>query len=120
MGKSILIADDSAMMRNRLKNALSKSAYEIVGEAKNGVQVVEMYEQLKPDVTIIDVTMPVLDGMGALKQIIALDPDAKCIMVSDMGQSSLIAEAIQCGAKDFIYKSFNTDRVLNAIHKALV
>ncbi|MBR6970087.1 MAG: response regulator [Firmicutes bacterium] len=120
MGKSILIADDSAMMRNLLKDALSKSAYEVVGEAKNGVQVVEMYERLKPDVTLIDVTMPELDGMGALKQIIAGDPDAKCIMVSAMGQPSLIAEAIQCGAKDFINKPFNIDRILTAIHKALV
>ncbi len=120
MGKSILIADDSAMMRNRLKDALSKGAYEVIGEAENGEQVVEMYERLNPDVTFIDVTMPILDGMEALRQIIARDPDAKCIMVSAMGQSSLIAEAIHCGAKDFINKPFSTDRVLDAIRKVLV
>ena len=117
MGKSILICDDAAFMRMMLKKILVKEGYEIIGEAVNGADGVEKYNSLKPDLVTMDITMPDMDGITALKAIMNNDPSAKVIMCSAMGQQVLVVEAIQAGAKDFIVKPFLKERVLDAIKK---
>ena len=112
MGNRILVVDDAAFMRMTLKNILIKGGYEIAGEAADGKAAVEKYKELKPDLVLLDVTMPGLDGIGALKEIMAFDPNAVCVMCSAMGQQSIVIDAIQAGAKDFIVKPFMADRVL--------
>ena len=119
MGKRILITDDAAFMRMMLKDILSKNGYEIAGEAENGKVAIEKYNELKPDLVTLDITMPELDGLGALKGIKAADPNAVCIMCSAMGQQAMVIESIQAGAKDFIVKPFQADRVLEAVKKAI-
>ena len=119
MSKRILIVDDAAFMRSMLKDILTKGGYDVIGEAADGVEAVEKYKQLKPDLTILDITMPNLDGIGALKEIIGFDQNAKCIMASAMGQQSMVIESIQSGAKDFIVKPFTAGRVLETVSKAL-
>lgn len=119
MGKRILIVDDAAFMRMMLKDILSKQGYEIVGEAANGREALEKFNELKPDLTTLDITMPEIDGIQALKNIKAADPNAVCIMCSAMGQQAMVIEAIQAGAKDFIVKPFQQDRVLEAVSKVL-
>ena len=119
MGKRILITDDAAFMRMMLKDILSKNGYEIAGEAENGKVAIEKYNELKPDLVTLDITMPELDGIGALKGIKAADPNAVCIMCSAMGQQAMVIESIQAGAKDFIVKPFQADRVLEAVKKAI-
>ena len=98
MGNRILVVDDAAFMRMTLKNILIKGGYEIAGEAADGKAAVEKYKELKPDLVLLDVTMPGLDGIGALKEIMAFDPNAVCIMCSAMGQQSIVIDAIQAGA----------------------
>lgn len=115
----ILITDDAAFMRMMLKDILQKNGYEIAGEATNGNESVSLYEQTKPDLVTMDITMPGCDGISALKQIMAKDPNAKVLMCSAMGQQSMVIESIQAGAKDFIVKPFQPDRVIAAIKKAL-
>ncbi len=119
MGKKVLIVDDAAFMRMMIKNILSKNGFEVVGEASNGAEAVELYKKLKPDLVTMDITMPEMDGIEALKKIKEIDPNAKVIMVSAMGQQQLVIEAIQAGAKDFIVKPFQPDRLLEAVNKAL-
>ncbi|WP_138414815.1 response regulator [Aquibacillus sediminis] len=119
MGKRILIVDDAAFMRMMIKDILVKNGYEVVGEAQDGVQAVEKYEELTPDLVTLDITMPEKDGITALKEIKAINPDAKIIMCSAMGQQAMVIDAIQAGAKDFIVKPFQADRVIEAIQKAL-
>jgi two-component system chemotaxis response regulator CheY len=116
---SILIVDDAAFMRMMIKDILSKNGYEIAGEAANGVEAVEKYKETKPDLVTMDITMPEKDGVQALKEIKQIDPNAKVIMCSAMGQQSMVIDAIQSGAKDFIVKPFQADRVLEAIQKVL-
>jgi two-component system chemotaxis response regulator CheY len=116
---SVLIADDAAFMRMMIKNILSEAGYEIAGEAENGAVAVARYKELKPDLTTMDITMPEMDGLQALKEIRSVDPAAKVVMCSAMGQQSMVIESIQAGAKDFIVKPFQPDRVLEAIQKAL-
>jgi two-component system, chemotaxis family, chemotaxis protein CheY len=116
---SVLIADDAAFMRMMIKNILSEAGYEIAGEAENGAVAVTKYKELKPDLTTMDITMPEMDGIAALKEIRDLDPTARVVMCSAMGQQSMVIESIQAGAKDFIVKPFQPDRVLEAIQKAL-
>ena len=118
MAKRILITDDALFMRVTLKNILVQNGYEVVGEAANGVESVEMYKQLRPDVVTMDITMPEMDGLTALKTIKATDPDARVVMCTATGQKSMVVEAIQAGAKDFIVKPFQADRVLEALGKA--
>lgn len=113
----ILITDDAAFMRMMLKDILTAGGYEIAGEATNGSEAVSMYEQLKPDVVTMDITMPVCDGINALKQIIAKDKNAKVVMCSAMGQQAMVIESIQAGAKDFIVKPFQADKVISSIKK---
>lgn len=119
MSKRILIVDDAAFMRMMIKDILTKNGYEVVGEAADGVQAVEKYKELRPDLVTMDITMPEMDGITALKQIKAFDPSAVVIMCSAMGQQAMVIDAIQAGAKDFIVKPFQADRVLEAIHKAI-
>ncbi|GIN57819.1 response regulator [Lederbergia ruris] len=119
MGKRILIVDDAAFMRMMIKDILVKNGFEVVGEAADGQQAIEKYNELKPDLVTMDITMPEVDGVTALKQIKAADPAAKIIMCSAMGQQAMVIDAIQAGAKDFIVKPFQADRVIEAIQKTL-
>lgn len=119
MGKRILIVDDAAFMRMMIKDILSKNGFEVVGEAQDGAQAVEKYKELTPDLITMDITMPEMDGITALKQIKDINPEAKIIMCSAMGQQAMVIDAIQAGAKDFIVKPFQADRVIEAIQKAL-
>lgn len=114
----VLLVDDAAFMRMILKNILTTHNISVVGEATNGKEAVEMYSALKPDMVTMDITMPEMDGIQALKKIKELDPAATIIMCSAMGQQAMVVEAIQAGAKDFIVKPFQEDRVLEAINKA--
>jgi len=119
MSKRILIVDDAAFMRMMIKDILEKNGYDVVGEASDGAQAVEKFKELNPDLVTMDITMPEVDGIAALKQIRAMDPNAKVIMCSAMGQQAMVIDAIQAGAKDFIVKPFQADRVLEAIKKTL-
>ena len=115
----ILIVDDAAFMRMMLKDILTKGGYDVVGEAADGNEAVAKYNELKPDLVTLDITMPNKDGLQALKEIRANDPNATCIMCSAMGQQAMVIDAIQAGAKDFVVKPFQPDRVLESIHKVL-
>ena len=118
----VMIVDDALFMRKMLSDILKKEGFEICAEAENGKDAVDKYQQLKPDVVTMDIVMPKvndIDGIGAAKEIIKNDPGAKIIMVSAMGQHSLVVEAIQAGAKDFITKPFQPSRVLEAINRIL-
>ncbi len=115
MAKRILIADDSSFMRTILKKVLLPAGYDIAGEAANGLEAVERFTELKPDLVILDVTMPEIDGIEALRRIMTLDPEALCIICSAIGQRWMIVQAIEYGAKDFIVKPFQADRILTAI-----
>jgi two-component system, chemotaxis family, chemotaxis protein CheY len=119
MANKILIVDDAAFMRMMIKDILTKNGFEVVGEAADGNQAVEKYKELSPDLVTMDITMPEKDGIAALKEIKSLDGNAKIIMCSAMGQQAMVIDAIQAGAKDFIVKPFQADRVIEAIQKAL-
>ncbi|MBQ5734098.1 MAG: response regulator [Lachnospiraceae bacterium] len=119
MAKNILVCDDAAFMRMMIKDILSKNGYNIVGEAENGAKAVEKYAETKPDLVLMDITMPEMDGIQALKKIKETDPGAKIIMCSAMGQQAMVIESIQSGAKDFIVKPFQPDRVLEAVKKVI-
>ena len=119
MAKSVLICDDAAFMRMMIKDILTKNGYDIAGEAENGAIAVSKYQELKPDLVLMDITMPEMDGIQALKNIKAADGAANVIMCSAMGQQAMVIEAIQAGARDFIVKPFQADRVLEAVRKAL-
>lgn len=119
MLRRVLIVDDAAFMRMMIKNIITKNGYEVVGEAENGVVAVELYKQLKPDLVTMDITMPEMDGIAGVKAIRALDPGANIIMVSAMGQQAMVMEAIQAGAKDFIVKPFQQERILQAMERVL-
>jgi two-component system chemotaxis response regulator CheY len=119
MGNRILIVDDAAFMRMMIKDILSKNGYEVVGEANDGSQAIEKYKDLKPDLVTMDITMPEMDGITALKEIKKFDGNSKVIMCSAMGQQAMVIDAIQAGAKDFIVKPFQSDRVIEAIKKTL-
>ena len=115
----ILVADDAAFMRMMIKNILTQNGHEVVGEAENGAEAVARYAELKPDVTTMDITMPEKDGIAALKEILAADPSAKVVMCSALGQEAKVIASIRSGAKDFVVKPFQQDRVLSAATKAL-
>lgn len=119
MAQRILIVDDAAFMRMMIKDILSKNGYQVVGEASDGVQAVEKFKESQPDLVTMDITMPEMDGITALKELKKIDPNVKVIMCSAMGQQSMVIDAIQAGAKDFIVKPFQADRVLEAISKTL-
>ena len=115
MAKNVLICDDAAFMRMMIKNVLVKGGYNVVGEAENGAKAVEKYK----DLVLMDITMPEMDGIQALKEIKKIDGGAKVIMCSAMGQQAMVIESIQAGAKDFIVKPFQEDRVIEAVKKAI-
>ncbi|MGN0376032.1 MAG: response regulator [Suilimivivens sp.] len=119
MAKNILIVDDAAFMRMMIKDILTKNGYNVAGEAENGAKAFEKYNEIKPDLVLMDITMPEVDGIQALKNIKAADPGAKVIMCSAMGQQAMVIESIQAGAKDFIVKPFQPDRVLEAVKKVV-
>src|ERR671916_3104465 len=115
----VLVVDDAAFMRKMVSDALVKGGHEVVGEAGNGTEAVERFVALKPEVMTLDITMPEKDGLTALKEIIAMDPQARVVMCSALGQESKVLEAIKAGAKDFVVKPFQADRVLAAVGTAL-
>ena len=113
MAKNILICDDAAFMRMMIKDILSKNGYNVAGEAENGAKAVEKYAEVKPDLVLMDITIQ------ALKKIKEADPSALVIMCSAMGQQAMVIESIQAGAKDFIVKPFQADRVIEAVKKVV-
>lgn len=119
MSKRILIVDDAIFMRMKLKDILEKGGYEVVAEAQNGVEAIEKFKTENPDLVTMDITMPEMDGIAALKGIREINPNAKVIMCSAMGQQSMVMDAIRAGALDFIVKPFDNDRVIQSIDKAL-
>lgn len=114
----ILVVDDAAFMRMRCKKLLSQSGFEVI-EAATGAQAVEVYKESRPDAVLLDITMPDMDGLTALKELKKLDPNVKVAMVSAMGQQSVVMEALKSGAKDFLVKPFDPDRVLATVRKML-
>lgn len=119
MAKGILLVDDAAFMRMMLKDILVKNGYDVLGEAENGAKAVEKYKELNPDLVIMDITMPEMDGISAVKEIKKVDSNAVIVMCSAMGQQSMVIEAIQSGAKDFIVKPFQADRIVEAVKKVI-
>ena len=119
MAKRVLIVDDAAFMRMMIKDILSKNGYEVAGEADNGLKAVDKYKELTPDLVLMDITMPEMNGIDAVKAIKGFDPAAKIVMCSAMGQQAMVIESIQAGAKDFIVKPFQSDRVLEAVRKVV-
>ncbi|WP_277750919.1 response regulator [Anaerobacillus alkaliphilus] len=115
----IMIVDDAAFMRMTLKNIISQAGHEVVGEAANGLEAVETYKLTQPELVTMDITMPEMDGIQALKEIKKIDPKAKILMCSAMGQQGMVIEAIQSGAADFIVKPFNAERINESIGKVL-
>jgi two-component system chemotaxis response regulator CheY len=115
----VLVVDDAAFMRKMVSDALVKGGHEVVGEAGNGNEAIARYQELRPEVTTLDITMPEKDGLQALQEIMALDPGARVVMCSALGQESKVLESIKIGAKDFVVKPFQPDRVLGAVDKAL-
>jgi two-component system, chemotaxis family, chemotaxis protein CheY len=115
----VLVVDDAAFMRKMVTDALTKGGHQVIGEAANGNEAVERFRDLRPEVTTLDITMPEKDGLTALQEIIGLDPGARVIMCSALGQESKVLESIKIGAKDFIVKPFKAERVLGAVDKAL-
>ncbi|WP_372994068.1 response regulator [Lutispora sp.] len=119
MANGILIVDDAAFMRMMIKDVLVKNGFTIAGEAENGLKAVEKYKELSPELVIMDITMPEVDGIQAVKEIKKINPSAKIIMCSAMGQQAMVIEAIQAGAKDFIVKPFQAERIIEAVKKVL-
>ena len=117
MASKILIVDDASFMRMMLRNILTSHGYAIVGEPENGKVAIEAYQKLTPDITLIDLIMPEMGGIEAVKKIIEADPKAKIIICSAMGQQALVVEAMQAGARDFIIKPFQPTGVVEAIQK---
>lgn len=116
---NVLIVDDAAFMRMTIRKMLEAHGHSIVAEAQNGVEAVKLSQELKPDVILLDITMPEMNGVDALKRIKELEPTAKCIICSAMGQQAMVAQAIQYGAKDFIVKPFEEDRLIAAVERVM-
>jgi two-component system chemotaxis response regulator CheY len=119
MGNRILVVDDAAFMRMMIKDILVKAGYDVCGEANDGIQAVEKFRELRPDLITMNITMPEMDGITALQEIRKIDGGAKFIMCSAMGQQQMVIKAIKSGAKDFIVKPFQADRVLEAVKKII-
>ena len=116
---TIMLCDDAAFMRLTLKKIVEGAGHKVVAEAQNGIEAVENYDIFRPEIVLMDITMPEMDGIQALKKIRENDPNAVVIMCSAMGQQAMVIEAIQSGAKDFIVKPFQADRVLEAVKKVI-
>jgi two-component system chemotaxis response regulator CheY len=119
MAVRILIVDDAIFMRKMIGDILRKEGYEICGEAENGIEAIKKYKELKPDLVTMDIIMPDMSGIDAVQEIVNSDTSAKILMVSAMGQQSLVVEAIQKGAKDYVIKPFQPSRVLEAVERVL-
>ena len=119
MSHTVLICDDAIFMRTMVGDILQQAGFEIVGEAETGVQAVEKYKQLRPDLVTMDIVMPDMGGIDAVRAIMQAHPDAKILMCSAMGQQALVIEAIQAGARDFVAKPFQPSRVLEAARRVL-
>ncbi len=119
MGKRILIVDDANFMRMIVKNTLIPHGFEICGEASNGNEAVRLYRELKPDLVTMDITMKEKDGLEAAREILAMDPKARIVMVTALGQEKMLMDSIAIGVKDFVVKPFEPERIVSAIQKAL-
>ena len=117
MGLKVLIADDALFMRNLLKDILTKVGYTVIAEATNGEEAVALYRKHQPDLVTMDIVMPLKSGIEALEEIIKEDPYARIVMCSALGQESLVLEAVQAGAKDFIVKPFKEERVVEVVKR---
>jgi two-component system chemotaxis response regulator CheY len=115
----VLVCDDAIFMRTMISDILSQAGFEVVGEAESGIQAVAKYRELKPDLVTMDIVMPDMGGIEAVREICKADPEAKILMCSAMGQQALVVEAIQAGAKDFVVKPFQPSRVLEAVQRVL-
>lgn len=118
LAKTVLITDDTAFMRMTLKNVIQKNGFNVVGEAADGEEAVAKYAELRPDLVTMDITMPKMDGITAIKEIMKIDPNAKIIVCSAMGQKPMVIDALNAGAKDFLVKPFDAERVIEALNKA--
>lgn len=114
--KRVLIVDDAAFMRVSIKNMLSKNGFDVVGEAENGKIAIQKYQELNPDIITMDITMPEMDGLTSIKKILAINASANIIMISAMGQESMVREAVLSGAKGFIVKPFKEDAIVAALN----
>ncbi len=119
MNNTVLVCDDAVFMRTMIGDILTQAGLEVVGEAESGAQAVEQYMALRPDLVTMDIIMPEMGGIEAVRAITGFDPQARVLMCSAMGQQSLVAEAIQAGAKDFVVKPFQPSRVLEAVQRVL-
>ena len=119
MSRTVLVCDDAIFMRTLVSDILQQAGFDVVGQAETGSQAVEQYKRLRPDLVTMDIVMPDLGGIDAVREITAFDPDAKVLMCSAMGQQALVVEAIQAGAKDFVVKPFQASRVLEAVQRVL-
>ena len=119
MSHTVLICDDAVFMRTMISDILEESGYEIVGQAETGVQAIERYKTLRPDLVTMDIVMPDMGGIDAVREITSFDANAKILMCSAMGQQALVVEAIKAGAKDFVVKPFQPSRVLEAVQRVL-
>ncbi len=120
MLKTVLVCDDAVFMRTMLADILTQAGFAVIGQAKTGSEAIEKYRELRPDLVTMDIVMPDLGGIEAVKQIMKEYPDARVLMCSAMGQQSLVIEAIQAGARDFVVKPFQPSRVLEAVQRVLV
>ena len=119
MSRTVLIVDDAIFMRTMIADILESAGFEIVGEASSGVEAVERYKELEPDLVTMDIVMPDMGGIDAVREIMKVDPNARILIVSAMGQQGLVVEAIQAGARDFVVKPFQPSRVLEAVQRVL-
>jgi two-component system chemotaxis response regulator CheY len=119
VAQRVLVCDDAIFMRTMISDILTGAGYEVVGEAETGVQAIERYRSLRPDLVTMDIVMPDMGGIDAVREIVKEDPNAKILMCSAMGQQALVVEAIQAGAKDFVVKPFQPSRVLEAVQRVL-
>jgi two-component system, chemotaxis family, chemotaxis protein CheY len=119
MSQTVLICDDAIFMRTMIGDILSQAGFQVVGEAENGIQAVEKYRDLRPDLVTMDIVMPEMGGIDAVREIVKDDPGAKILMCSAMGQQALVIEAIQAGARDFVVKPFQPSRVLEAVQRVI-
>ena len=119
MKARVLIADDASFMRQMIREIIEPEGFEVVGEASDGVEVVESYHQLEPDLVMMDIVMPKCSGIDAVKDILKSNPAARVVMCSALGQETLVMEALQAGAKDFIVKPFKPENVLETLKKVL-
>ncbi len=119
MSRTVLIVDDAIFMRTMIADILKGAGFEVVGEASSGLEAVQRYRELKPDMVTMDIVMPDMGGIDAVREIIKEDPEARILMCSAMGQQGLVIEAIQAGARDFVVKPFQPSRVLEAVQRLM-